>query len=84
MNWHQTLNSVKVFGMCWRRLYRVLDSCIDNTRNHTFIFFLIANFQSILDLYFPTVLEVLKADACRPECTWEFCKANPNEICSAR
>ncbi|XP_073687980.1 cysteine-rich motor neuron 1 protein [Garra rufa] len=31
-----------------------------------------------------SVLEVLKADTCRPECTWEFCKANPNEICSAR
>ncbi|XP_042571574.1 cysteine-rich motor neuron 1 protein-like isoform X2 [Cyprinus carpio] len=31
-----------------------------------------------------SVLEVLKADTCRPECTREFCKANPNEICSAR
>ncbi|KAI2648233.1 Venom protein 302 [Labeo rohita] len=31
-----------------------------------------------------SVLEVLKADTCRPECTWEFCKVNPNEICSAR
>lgn len=28
--WIQTLHSVKVFGMCWRRLYRVLDSCIVN------------------------------------------------------
>jgi len=31
MNWHllvQTLNSWKVFGMSWSRLYRVLDSCI--------------------------------------------------------
>jgi len=26
--WVQALNSLKVFGMCWRRLYRVLDSCI--------------------------------------------------------
>jgi len=25
-------SSLKVFGMCWRRLYRVLDSCIDDTR----------------------------------------------------
>jgi len=25
--------SLKVFGMCWRRLYRVLDSCIVNTRS---------------------------------------------------
>jgi len=36
MIWHilvQTLNSLKVFGMCWRRLYRVLDSCIVNTRS---------------------------------------------------
>jgi len=24
----QTLNSLKVFGICWRRLYRVLDSCV--------------------------------------------------------
>jgi len=34
-NWHlwvQTWNSLKVFGMCWRRLYRVPDSCILNTR----------------------------------------------------
>jgi len=31
MNW--LLHSLKVFGMCWRRLYRVLDSCIDNTRS---------------------------------------------------
>lgn len=43
-----------------------------------------AFFLLIWDLSFQTVLEVLKADACRPECTWEFCKANPNEICSAR
>lgn len=42
------------------------------------------HFQCILDSCFQTVLEVLKADTCRPECTWEFCKANPNEICSAR
>jgi len=28
----QTLNSLRVFVMCWRRLYRVLDSCIGNTR----------------------------------------------------
>jgi len=27
MNW-----PLWVFGMCWRRLYRVLDSCIVNTR----------------------------------------------------
>ncbi|NP_001373590.1 IGFBP domain-containing protein precursor [Danio rerio] len=31
-----------------------------------------------------SVLEVLKGDTCRPECTWEYCKANPNDICSAR
>jgi len=31
---NQLLNSVKVFGMCWRRLFcRVLDSCIVNTRS---------------------------------------------------
>jgi len=29
----QTLNSLQVFGMCWRRLYRVLNSCIVNTRS---------------------------------------------------
>jgi len=29
----QTLNSLKVFGMCWRSLYRVLDSYIANTRS---------------------------------------------------
>jgi len=33
MNWHQNLNSLKVFGMCWRRLYRELDSCVVNTRS---------------------------------------------------
>ena len=33
MNCHQTLNSLKVFGMCWRRLYRELDSCIDNIQD---------------------------------------------------
>jgi len=27
----QILNALKVFGMCWRRLYRVLDSCTINT-----------------------------------------------------
>jgi len=35
MNWHlwvQTLNSLKVFGVCWSRLYRVYNSCIVNTR----------------------------------------------------
>jgi len=33
VGWEQTLTSLKVFGMCWRRLYRVLDSCIVNTRS---------------------------------------------------
>jgi len=32
-SWVQTLNSLKVFGMFWRRLNRVLDSCIVNTRS---------------------------------------------------
>jgi len=39
MNLHlsvQTLNSLKVFGLCWRRLYTVLDSCIANTRSFFF------------------------------------------------
>ncbi|KAG9280970.1 cysteine-rich motor neuron 1 protein-like [Astyanax mexicanus] len=31
-----------------------------------------------------SVLEVLEKDTCRPDCTWEFCQAHPNEICSAR
>ncbi|XP_017341040.1 IGFBP domain-containing protein [Ictalurus punctatus] len=31
-----------------------------------------------------SVLEVLERDACRPDCTWELCQANPNAICSAR
>jgi len=33
INQAQTVNSLKVFGMCWRRLKRVLDSSIDNTRS---------------------------------------------------
>lgn len=31
-----------------------------------------------------TVLEVLKTNTCCPDCTWEYCQSNPNEICSAR
>jgi len=31
--WVQSLHSLRVFRMCWRRLYRVLDSCIVNTRS---------------------------------------------------
>ncbi|XP_051976223.1 uncharacterized protein LOC127638649 isoform X1 [Xyrauchen texanus] len=31
-----------------------------------------------------SVLEVIKTNSCHSECTWEFCQANPNEICSAR
>ncbi|XP_010882033.2 uncharacterized protein si:ch73-330k17.3 [Esox lucius] len=31
-----------------------------------------------------TVLETLDVESCRPECTWEYCQANPSEICSAR
>ncbi|XP_041965922.1 IGFBP domain-containing protein [Alosa sapidissima] len=27
---------------------------------------------------------VLDVDTCRPDCTWEFCQANPHEICSGR
>jgi len=27
------LKVMKVFGMCWRRLYRVLDSCFVNSRS---------------------------------------------------
>ncbi|XP_036825091.1 uncharacterized protein LOC110520940 [Oncorhynchus mykiss] len=30
------------------------------------------------------VLETLDVESCRPECTWEYCQANPNEVCSAR
>ncbi|KAI7789463.1 putative cysteine-rich motor neuron 1 protein-like [Triplophysa rosa] len=30
------------------------------------------------------VLEVLKTNTCRPDCMWEYCQSNPNEICSAR
>ncbi|KAM4618219.1 uncharacterized protein ACJ7VT_007621 [Polymixia lowei] len=30
------------------------------------------------------VLEPLDVDNCRPECTVEYCQANPSEICSAR
>uniref|UniRef100_W5N8M6 Si:ch73-330k17.3 n=1 Tax=Lepisosteus oculatus TaxID=7918 RepID=W5N8M6_LEPOC len=25
-----------------------------------------------------------KEEVCRPQCTWEFCRDNPSEICSAR
>ncbi|XP_029010527.1 IGFBP domain-containing protein [Betta splendens] len=31
-----------------------------------------------------TVIEPLDAEDCRPQCTWEYCRANPTEICSAR
>lgn len=33
---------------------------------------------------FFVVLESTDSDNCRPECTQEFCQANPTEICSAR
>ncbi|XP_066559001.1 cysteine-rich motor neuron 1 protein [Amia ocellicauda] len=26
----------------------------------------------------------LEGEACRPDCTWDFCRENPSEVCSAR
>lgn len=33
---------------------------------------------------FCAVIEPLDAESCRPQCTKEYCQANPTEICSAR